>query len=211
MLSDERKRALTLKAESMTANIDQALPYLLARGISAEVAAMFSFGYATEGDFAGRLSIPYITPGGVVAIKYRCINASHGDHKGDEHCMKYLNESGTGTHLWNAQVLLHADSQVVLTEGELDAACVQAYCGIPAVGYPGTDTWTNQPHWPLCFEGIPEVIVISDGDPQGRKAAKRVADSIGMNARVLDLPDGLDSNSFLVTQGVDQFKGRLVS
>lgn len=207
-IGDERRRALTEKAQSYASTIDQAMPYLLERGISSEVAAMFGLGYAADGDFAGRLAIPYRTPVGVVQIKYRCANLEHGDHKGLD-CPKYLYESGCGTHLFNAQVLAGADGLVILTEGELDAICVQAYCGILAVGYPGTNTWNAQPHWALCFEGVPEVVVVADADEAGRPAAKRVAQSIGPQARVLDLPDGHDANSFLLAYGPGALLERL--
>ncbi|MGZ4556816.1 MAG: toprim domain-containing protein, partial [Mycobacteriaceae bacterium] len=117
--------------------------------------------------------------------------------------------AGCGTHLFNAQILIHASDLVVVTEGELDAICVQAYCGIPAVAYPGTDNWSIQEHYPLCFEGIDEVIVVADGDKQGRDAAKRVAKDIGPAARTVNMPDGMDSNTFIVTNGVAAFQERI--
>lgn len=203
-LSDERKRALTALARDHAANLDMAVPYLLSRSISREAAAMFGLGYVMAGgEFAGRLSIPYNTPNGVVAIKYRCTDPTHGEHKGIN-CPKYLYEAGCGTHLWNAQALLSTDHCVV-TEGELDALSVQAYVGIPAVAYPGVDTWTKQSHWPLCFEGLRDVVVVADGDDVGRKAARRVAESIGIQARVIELPEGSDANSFLALHGAGQF------
>lgn len=200
-----QRDALTALADSLTRNLPDALPYLLSRGISQEVAVMFGLGYVTEGDYAGRLSIPYRTQDGVVALKYRCANTDHGDHKNRElGCTKYLAEPGSGVHLFNAQALTKAE-RAVLTEGELDAVCVQAYCGIPAVGYPGTETWQTQPHFPLCFEGIPEVAVVSDGDEQGRRAAGRVAKSIGSNARVVPMPEGEDANSWMLRHGAAAF------
>lgn len=205
-ISPERRRALTAKAQGFAGNIEQAVPYLLNRGISREVAAMFNMGVVPYGqEFAGRLSIPYMTPAGVVQIKYRCTDLSHGDHKGDETCPKYLYEAGCGIHLYNAQVLISTGDLVVVTEGELDAVCVQAYCGIPAVAYPGVETWQKQSHYRLCFEGVSEVIVVADGDKPGREAARRVADSIGSSARVLDMPDGQDSNSYIASQGAGAF------
>lgn len=206
ILPVERRRALTAKAQGYAGSVDQVLPYLLARGISREVAAMFSLGAVTEGEFAGRLSIPYLTPGGVVQIKYRC--TEHQDCKAAGCSAKYLYEAGTGTYLYNAQVLIAAE-RVVVTEGELDAICVQAYTGIPAVAYPGADTFKNQRHWRLCFEGIGEVIVVADGDKPGKEAARRVAETIGMHARIVDMPPGQDSNSFIASQGAGAFLERI--
>jgi DNA primase len=213
-LSGERRRALTAKARSLAGNVEQALPYLMSRGISAEVAEMFQLGYSPHGtEQGGRLAIPYYTPAGVTNIKYRCIDldhGAHGDHKGHS-CPKYIYEAGLGHRLYNAQVLIDTGDSVVLTEGELDAVCVQAYCGIPAVAYPGCDTWSKERHWPLCFEGIAEVIVVCDGDKVGREAAGRVAKSMGMKARVIDMPSGEDANSFIHENGAGAFLERIAA
>ena len=208
-LSGERRRALTAKARALAGNVEQALPYLLSRGISEQVAEMFQLGYVPHGaDRGGRLSIPYVTPAGVVQIKYRCTDQSHADHKGLD-CPKYMHETGVGTHLYNAEVLISTSDTVILTEGELDAICVQAYLGIPAVAYPGVGTWKGQQHYRLCFEGVSEVIVVADGDKIGRDAARRVAESIGMAARVVNMPDGFDSNQFIHENGAGAFLERL--
>jgi len=213
ILSPERRSALTAKAKSYAGSVKEVLPYLARRGITGEVAGMFTLGYAADGEFARRLTIPYTTPAGVVQIKYRCTDPHHHDDTGLKHieseCPRYLYEAGTSTHLYNAQVLIHATDRVVITEGELDAICVQAYTGLPAVAYPGVETWKKHAYYRLCFEGVSEVIVVADGDKVGREAAKRVADSIGMNARTVDMPAGHDSNSFLATQGVDEYLKRL--
>jgi len=172
---------------------------------------MFALGYVSEGEFQGRLSIPYITPGGVVQMKYRCTDLSHeenGKHT-QKGCPKYLYEAGTGTFLYNAQILIHSLQRVVVVEGELDAVCVQAYAGIPAVAYPGADTWGEKKHWRLCFEGVSEVIVVADGDKPGKEAARKVADSLGFSARVVNMPAGEDSNSFIASQGAGAYLERL--
>lgn len=197
MISSERRTQLTQKAQALTANLDaKAEAYLLSRGLSRQVADLFMFGVADRGEFAGRLSIPYVTPNGVVAIKYRTLEGESP---------KYLNEPGCGVHLYNAQVLIHAADRVVLTEGELDAVAVQAYCGVPAVAYPGVDTWGKQKHWRLCFQDVAEVIVVADGEKVGRDAARRVADSIGQHARVVNMPDGSDANQYIAEHGAQAF------
>lgn len=212
ILPAERRQALTAKAQEYAAHLDDGMEYLLSRGIVKEAAVMFRLGSVTNGEFAGRLSIPYVTnPGGVVQIKYRCTNMAH--HDGFKHvhetCPKYLYEAGTGTYLFNAQVLIHAAERVIITEGELDALCVQAYTGIPAVGYPGVDTWKAHPHWRLCFEGVSEVIVVGDGNKVGREAARKVAESIGIYARVVNMPEGEDSNSLIASQGAGAYLERI--
>lgn len=212
-LSPERREILTNRTETYRKHLDDAVPYLLERGISREAADMFHLGvvpYEPDEKRAGRLSIPYLRPAGVVQIKYRCMIPEHGDHKDKElKCPKYLTEDGCGTHLYNSPVLLEESGLVVITEGELDALTVQAYCGIAAVGYPGVDTWKDNEHFRLCFEGVNEVVVIADGDDTGRKAAKRVADSIGFNARTVEMPDGQDANSYIASSGAGAFIERL--
>jgi DNA primase len=200
MISQTRRLALSAKAETFAQNLEPAVTYLLERGISREAAALFGLGYVPReaSEFAGRLAVPYRTPGGVVAIKYRAMDEPDPKYK-------YLNEPGCGVHLYNAGVLLTAD-KVVLTEGELDAVAVQAYTGIPAVAYPGVSTWQSQEHFRLCFERHVEVVVIADADAVGREAAARVASSIGYNARVIHIPDGMqDANYFIAQQGADAF------
>lgn len=200
-LAAERKAQLTEKANALTTNLEQARAYLLSRGISMEAAQLFALGVADRGEHAGRLSIPYVTETGVVAIKYRAMDGSKP---------KYLNESGCGVHLYNARVLIREADRVVLTEGELDTLTVQAYTGIPSVAYPGVDTWKAQPHWRLCFQDVAEVVVIADGDDVGRASAERVAKSIGTHARVVEMPpEHKDANEFIAAQGAAAFLERI--
>src|SRR6266542_880985 len=135
MLSPERKLSLASKAARYAnARDGRVISYLASRGLTEQVAEGFHLGLVPAGeDWAGRLSIPYMTPNGCVDIKYRAMDASSP---------KYGKEPDVGAHLFNARVLKDAQ-QVVLTEGELDALTVQAYCGIPAVGYPGADAWSD--------------------------------------------------------------------
>lgn len=207
ILNAERRQALTAKANHFASQLDKAVPYLIGRGLSKEAAEMFGFGYVPEDEeHGGRLAIPYWTPAGVVSIKYRCMQ--HDDCKAND-CIKYKNETGLSLRLFNAQALLRAGELAAITEGELDAVSVQAYCGIPTVAYPGVDSWQKMKHWRLCFEGIQEVVVIADGDKVGREAAQRVAESIGLAARVVDLPDGQDANKFIQEQGAPAFLERV--
>lgn len=202
MISSTRRATLTSQAEGYERNLHLAEKYLLDRGISLEVGQMFRLGYDPDDEYKDRLAIPYWTPAGVVNLKMRCTR--HLDCK-TASCRKYMAPAALGQHLYNAQVLMHASDTVVVTEGELDAICVQAYCGIFAVAYPGTESWKAHPHWRLCFEGIAEVVVVADGDEAGQGAAKKVADSIGMSARVVNLPTGMDSNQFIQERGANVF------
>lgn len=141
-------------------------------------------------------------------VKYRCIL----DHEcKDEGHGKYINDVGAGIHLFNASALLTAD-QAVVVEGEVDVISVDQL-GVVAVGYPGTAMWKANPHWRWCFDSLSEVVVVADGDDQGRKAAGGVADSlrnsIAGDVRVVHLPDGQDSNSYILELGEADFLNRL--
>ena len=207
ILSAERRHSLALKAEQYAGNVEEVLSYLATRGISEETADLFGLGYVTDGQFAGRLSIPYITPNGVIQIKYRCLNDAH-EVGGKHDCSaKYLGEAGCESHLFNARALIGAGDIAVLTEGEMDAISVQSATGMPSVGYPGVKNW--KPFYRLCFEGVREVVIVADGDDVGRRTAKQVAEKLGMVARVVDLGDGYDSNSFLNHFGTEKFLERL--
>ena len=199
-LSSSRKVSLAEKARRFADNLKQderARSYLASRGISLEVAEIFSLGSVPDGEeYAGRISIPYTVPTGVVDIKYRALTAGKP---------KYLKETGTGEHLYNAQILVTSPRLVIITEGEFKAMFIQAYCGIPSVGFPGATTWKGNPHWTLCFEGIEEVVVVEDGDPAGREAAKKVADWIGWSARVMHMEDGMQADTFIAQHGAAAF------
>ena len=201
MLTAERKRLLGEKATAMYQQVAALKDYLTSRGISGEMAREFGLGYCTrdiDPGFVGRLAIPYATPTGVVDIKYRIVTGEGP---------KYLKEPGLGTHLYNAQSVLRATTRALICEGEMDAIVAQSVTGIPAVAYPGVDTWAKQHHWPLVFDGIPDVVVLADGDEQGRKAAAAVAQSV--SGRVIDLGDGEDVNTFVLKFGADELLRRL--
>lgn len=152
----------------------------------------------------GRLAIPYLTPAGVVDIKFRCI-AGHVCK--DVKCPKYIATEGGGNRLYNARAVLATTELAVICEGEFDAMAVSAMAGIPAVGYPGADTWARNTHWPRVFAGL-DVVVVADGDKAGTTAAKAVARTLD-SARVVHMPDGEDANSMIVKEGPEAFRERL--
>ena len=80
MLNAEQKQLLTEAAERYYLNLTpQALSYLEARGITQAIAAKYLLGSVVEPSAGhehsvGRLSIPYLTPTGVVGMKFRTID-----------------------------------------------------------------------------------------------------------------------------------------
>jgi len=176
--------------------------YLDSRGISVAVAREFRLGGVSEpapGHEAGkgRLSIPYLTPAGPVAVKFRCI----ADHRCAElgHG-KYTAPRGQQVKLYNvAAFTADLDRDYIgIAEGELDALVLTWYCRIPAVGVPGASNWQGNPHWPRLFSGFSRVLVFRDPDTAGGELAARICDSLPQ-ATVIELP--ADVNDTLLDKG----------
>lgn len=196
----------------MTAQYQAARPtwvdsYLSARGISPQVADTYRLGYVDEPDpqhemFTGRLAIPFITPTGVVAIRFRCLE-DHACHDPDTGgCgSKYMGPKGENTHLYNVQALHDAEGFVAVTEGELDAA-VSSVCGIPAVGVPGSNNW--KPHYRRLFEDFDKVLILGDGDKAGRDFTSKLLTALP-NAESRTLPAGYDVSSYLLEYSDEEF------
>jgi hypothetical protein len=138
-------------------------------------------GYA---DYAGMISIPYLTlRGGVCAIKVR---QPHNCEPSCKHS-RYLQAAGE-SRLYNTLALERADhaGYVGICEGEFDAMILTSLCGIPSVGIPGVDTWHKHPEWSLMFRGYKRVLIFRDNDEPdantgrrpGLELAKRLAKDI---------------------------------
>lgn len=182
-----------------------ARPYLDRRGISNDSIDKFKLGVDTD---TRQLTIPYLTPAGPWLIKYRCLSGH--DCKEEGHA-KYWYDPGAGHHLFNAACLVTADL-VVITEGELDAISVDQL-GLACVAYPGTAAWKAHPAWRWCFDSLEQIVVVADGDDPGRKAASAVTESlrnsVNADVRQVNLPDGQDSNSYLIEHGEVDYLERL--
>lgn len=203
--SKRRKESLAKAVMKYSAQVDQAETYLKGRGISLEVAEHFELGVVCDPQpghekVDGWLAIPYVTPTGVVDIKFRCME----DHDHREHGHpKYIGETGSRSRLFGV-TLFQVDSPVIcICEGELDVIAAYGLADIPAVGVSGTTKWAA--HWPFCFEGYDEVIVLKDGDQAGDRLANSVTHSV-YNSRVVPMPDGHDVNSFIFEHGAQALR-----
>ena len=200
--SDSQKNWLGSLADRYHESLDEAtLSYLAARGIDQDAATGFRLGLVVDPDpahgrYAGRLSIPFITPTGVVYMRFRCLE----DHKCDNHG-KYEGVSGENTHLYNVGALHSAGDTVVVTEGELDAL-ISTTAGMPAVGVPGATNW--KPFYYRLFDDYERVILVGDGDTAGREFVATLARNLSNSIR-RPMPEGYDVNSFVLEQGVDAY------
>ena len=170
--------------------------YLAGRGIDATVAATFRLGFVAapvvgHEDYKGRLCIPYITPAGVVDLRFRDIT--------DTSSAKYLGRAGAQLHLYNVGALAEDSPYIGISEGEVDAITAQGVAHIPCVGVPGTQAW--KPFYRRAFEDYQQVFLFVDGDDAGRAFAKKMVNEVE-NALPVYMPDGLDVNSFVQQEGI---------
>lgn len=180
-----------------------ALAYLASRGFGPSVVGTYRLGVAHSPlvgheAYRGRLAIPYVTPAGVVNMRFRCLR-SH-DCKA-ENCPKYLSQDGFGTNLFNVLDLKKDSPFIGVTEGELDAITL-SMCGIPAVGVPGVESWQN--HFSRCLEDFDVIYSFADGDTAGRKFARFLAKEA--KARPVSMPKGMDVNKLHLEGGPDSVR-----
>ena len=208
-LSDSQKSWLEKNArryhEQLTPEVAS---YLADRGIDQDAVDSFLLGQVVDPDpmhepFRGRLSIPFLTPTGVVYMRFRCLEhlvdpehsckeAGHG---------KYEGAAGTQTHIYNVQALHDADTVIGISEGELDAL-VATTSGLPTAGIPGANNWKSFYH--RLFDDFEKVYVIGDGDTAGRAFTSKLVQEIsGAEAKLM--PSDLDINSYVVEYGPESF------
>lgn len=201
VLSRSQRDSLERATAMYQANVDQAASYLVGRGIDQAGATSHRLGVVCEPAlpdherFVGWLAIPYLSAGGVVAIKFRRLVDGPGP--------KYDAPSGQKARLYNSRVLADGGAVVAVCEGELDALVCTSVVGVPAVGTPGT-TWLE--HFPRCFGDYDRVVVVADhdikedGSTPGQKHARKVKDSIP-GAGLVTPPPGLDLGEWVLEYG----------
>lgn len=197
----------------------------MSRGLSKDSARSFQIGVVTDPPkplekYVGRLAIPYLTPAGVTAIRFRSLDGSEP---------KYLGLQGIpSARLFNVAALRCREDYVCITEGELDAVAA-SQAGLPAVGVAGVSNW--RPFFRHCLAEFQRVYILQDTDkpqrktdcqecppsgclghtPPGQKFAEAVAAEVP-GARIITIPGppGSDVNSFLSEHGEAELK-RLVT
>lgn len=183
------------------------LAYLTGRGLGAVVLDRFRLGYVEAApdnprQYWGRMAIPYLTPSGIVQLRYKCLSPHHVKGADPGGCSKVLVDAGSELTLYNPGVLLDAGGPVFLCEGEPDVWAVSTLLGYPAVGAPGSQAWRKYPYWARCFVGH-HLILPADGDRAGREFAETVKRDLP-ETNVVQLPDGDDALSVL-TRDPDEF------
>lgn len=205
--SSQRNWLTQLASRYHEALTPEVLSYLGTRGISPDAASGFLLGIVSDPDpaheqYRDRLSIPFITPSGVVTIRFRCLK----DHDCSDHG-KYEGVAGDPTHLYNVQALHDAGSEIGIAEGELDALVATA-SGLPTVGCVGASNW--KPFYYRLFDDFQHVYVLGDGDAAGRKWTAGLVPNIpGAVSRVQ--PAGYDVSSYVVEHGPESWLQSVLS
>ena len=211
MLKAEQRASLTESAEKYCNNLTpQAVSYLQGRGITKEAANSFRLGSVVDPSAGhehalGRLSIPYLTPAGVVGIKFRAI---------DQTTPKYLWPTGQKIGLFNVLDLHKSSNTIAICEGEIDTIVASGIVGIPAVGVAGVSQW--KPWFPKLFESYSRILIFADNDVKedgrnpGQELAKRIKEDLD-KAEIVHLPDNMDTNEVYLQYGSDWFTERIAA
>ena len=201
-LSGELRKSLQQAAEKYHSQLGPAVPYLMARGVTQETAATRLLGFVAEPEigheqYRGRLAIPYITPSGVIDIRFRALDSDEG--------AKYLTRPGASSHMYNVPAFQEDVDVIAICEGEFDTM-IASQCGVTAVGIAGANNWKDWYH--RAFRDYRRVLVLTDGDSAGRELGKRIAQQIDV-AVVVPMPDGLDVNEFVQAHGAQALRERV--
>lgn len=192
----------------------EAAGYLLARGITKDVARSARLGFIAEPEVGhehmqGMLSIPYMTRSGCVNIKARCIHDHDCKEAGHP---KYSGPHKSGTFLYN--VMDFGDQPTIcITEGELDTLALKV-AGLNSIAVPGVAAWKENKHWPTCFACYERVYIFADNDRKdggrnpGFDLARRIADSID-NTVIVTLPPNEDVSACLVKYGAGYLREKV--
>lgn len=203
MLSQSARESLEEAVAKYADQVHLAGPYLQSRGITREAAATTRLGYVAEPlvgheQYTGRLAIPFLSPTGVVDIRFRSIT--------DDDSPKYLSRPGADTHLYNVLAFQEDSDIIAVCEGEIDTITTHYLSGIPAVGLSGANGWKNW--YARAFMDYRKVLVLCDGDQPGRDLGKKIAQQIDV-ATVVSMPDGQDVNSMYLAEGPDGIRKRV--
>jgi DNA primase len=200
-LSKSQKELLEKATESYAQNLQEIVPYLQSRGITEQTAIMFRLGFVREPEmghepYVGKLAIPYLTPTGVIDIRFRSLNSDGGP--------KYMSRPGATTHIFNINALGDDSDVLAICEGELDTV-VATQAGFSAVGLPGANNWKS--FYNRVLADWSKVILLCDGDNAGREMAKHLSRELD-NVFPVFMPEGQDVNDVYLNEGAEGLRKR---
>jgi DNA primase len=195
-LSKSQRELLAKATENYERNLDEVAPYLEGRGITKETALMFRLGFVKNPEaghepYQGKLAIPYLTPSGVIDIRFRSLNADSGP--------KYLSRPGASTHIFNVAALNTDSDVLVICEGEIDTM-IATQVGFAAVGLPGANNW--KPFYTRVLADWEKIMLFCDGDNAGKEMAKTITRELD-NVFPIFMPDNCDVNDVYLAEGAE--------
>ena len=201
-LSSSQRQFLLQATQRYAAKINLAEDYLASRQLSVEEASIFHLGVVDEPlpghePYKGRLAIPYITPSGVVDIRFR------GMHNEEP---KYMGLVGAKTTMFNTQACFVADKYICVTEGEFDCIIMSVKTLHPTIGIPGANNWKS--HYTRILDDFDIVIVLADGDAAGQEFGKKISRELP-NVNIISMPEGEDVNSIVTKLGSNWIDERI--
>lgn len=151
----------------------------------------------------GRITVPYHTRNGVVALRSRSMPLANGGEDG----LKYLPWwTGDVTRPFNTTALDTAQ-EVLICEGEFDTITAWML-GYHAVGIAGVQNW-KQVYKPLFRYRSVTLIGDNDDSGQGSDFCKKIAKKLG-GCSIVMMPSGHDLNSAVKEYG-EEFVRKMIN
>jgi DNA primase len=186
--------------------------YLKARGLTKETVQFFRLGLVSDPpseaghDFmVGRIAIPYITPTGIVQMRFRAV-PKDGIPGGPEASPKMMSEPGAKTTIYNVGALNPNNQTLYVAEGESDTWSAHQ-AGLPTIGIPGARAWRSVFANALKFRNV---VVLADNDDHGEGlelGQKIQADLRG--TRIVMMDKGYDVNKMLIDYGPEGLRKKV--
>ena len=178
---------------TMQSNKDYALDWLVRRGITTDVLSLFNIKWHTHPLIGGCIRIPI----GDGFAKYRRDPL-------DDSKPKYLYDKGGKVTLYGLDQLQGNETEIVVTEGELDALVLWSM-NIPAVSSTG-GAMSFRPEWLEVLPSSEKVqyYVAFDNDAPGAEGMVRAREVLGPATRVIIIPkiaDDKDISDFVARGG----------
>lgn len=130
---------------------------------------------------------------------------------------KYLNSpesdifhKGSNLYALDRQKRSQNRKKIILVEGYMDVAALAAHGIDYAVASLGTSLTEDQAK--LIKKSAEEIYISYDGDGAGIKASRRAVDifhQVGVNPKLVLLPDGLDPDDYIKKKGVEAYQAEL--
>jgi len=201
-LSNSHRQFLLRATQQYASQIEVAKDYLLTRHLSVEEAQTFHLGVVVDPmpgheSFKNRLAIPYITPSGVVDIRFRAMVDMDP---------KYMGMVGAKTTMFNTPACFVQSKYICVTEGEFDCIMMSVKTKHPTVGIPGANNW--KPHYSRILDDFDMVVILADGDTAGAEFGKKITRELP-NANVITMPEGEDVNSVFIKLGKEWIDERV--